>query len=69
VQNERVRLEERAPKLADEERVALGQRMNRRRQLVQLGVLLPAGGAQHEVGDLVFAETAELDPHDVVGPP
>ena len=53
-----------APQLADEERVAAGHVGDRR---CQLGHGLVAGYAAHQLGDVVAGQAAEAQPHDVVG--
>ena len=55
---ELARVGERAPELADEERVAAGQ-------LADLAGDLGVGA--HELGDLVAGQPGELEPHDVLG--
>ena len=60
-------LDQRAPELADEERVPLGEAVDRLCELAQLRAGIASGGAADELGDLVAGEPREPQPDDVVG--
>ena len=60
-------LDERAPQLADEERVAVGEVADRLRELGRAGADLAARGAADELRHVVAGEAGEPQPHDVVG--
>ncbi len=60
-------LDERAPQLADQERVPVGELADRVREVGRAGADLAARGAGDELGHLVVGEAAELEAHDVVG--
>src|SRR5205823_10947339 len=63
-----VGLDERAPELADEERVAPGELADRLRELGRPGARLAARGAPDELGHLLAREAAEPHADDVVAP-
>ena len=65
---DRAGLDERAPQLADQERVALGQVADRPRELREPGAESAPAARRDELGHLVAGEPGEPQPDDVVGP-
>ena len=61
-------LDQRAPQLADQERVALGEVADRPGQLGGPRAGIGARGPAHELGDLLGGQAGEPQPHDVVRP-
>ena len=61
-------LDERAPQLADEERVAVGQVADRPCELLRAGADVTPCGAADELRYVVARKAGEPQPHDVVGP-
>ena len=60
-------LDERAPQLADEERVAVGEVADRLCELRRAGADVTARGAADELRYVVARKAGEPQPHDVVG--
>ena len=60
-------LDQGPPQLADEERVAAGEVVDRQGELPYLVIEVAAGGAPDEVGDVGTGERVEPHAHDVVG--
>ncbi len=67
VDREHVCLDERAPELAEQEGVALGEVAQRAGELGLGGVELAAAGAAHELPDVLLAQPAQVEADDVVG--
>ena len=62
-----LRLDQRAPELADQERVPAGELADRPRELRRAGAELALRGAPDELAHLLAREPGQPQPHDVVG--
>ncbi len=63
---DRAALDQPAPQLADQERVAVGELADRLRERERRGAQLAAPGAADELGHVAVGEPGEPQPHDVV---